>query len=144
MQRVQRLFASLIVAASIAAPAAADEVWSSNEGEIVWETDVGEWAVFKMTDPENPRHAMRIFVPGLEGGMGVRGDHLGYWTAYAPSGWSCPGRLVDELGYISSRWGQAFVMFDEEGFPSGFTAELLACFGGDEPMTLYAEPVLGE
>ena len=147
MNRLILPAASLLALVSIAA-AQADEAWTSNEGDIFWETDrsnaAGDWAVFRMNDPDHAGRPLRIFVPGLDEGRAERGDHLGYWTAYGESCWACPTRMIDAMGYVAPRWGQALVMFGESGFPSGFTAELLPCFGGEAPLTIFAEPVLGE
>lgn len=141
---MKRTITALALAAGLAAlPALADEVWSSEIGEIIYEDDIGEYAVLSFPgDGGEVRYL--AFIEGLGLNYDDRGRHDGYWTGPSGDGFvSCPVSITDHTGESTDNWGRVEMIFLDTGFPSAFIAQRGACF--DPPVdALSAKPVLGE
>ncbi len=119
-------------------PALADEVWSSDLGEIVYEADSGEIAILSFSSPDYGNG--QLFVIGLGGNYDNRGEHEGFWISDGNG--SCPAELTGPDGQSSNNWGRVLIEFEEPGFPSAFDLELGNCF--DEPNDSFqATPEVG-
>lgn len=117
--------------------AAADETWMSDQyGEIIYEKDVGDTAVFSMAGG-HPGSRVFIYLPGLAGNSTDRSEYDGYWIESAPGECSTEKAGVD--GMQSDLWGNAKVTFDTPSYPSGFVLSVGSCSGAftDEG---WAEP----
>ena len=108
----------------LVAPVSADEVWSTDMGQITYLKDVGDVAVLSIDRTSAP--PFLIYVPGLAGNLDSRRDFFGYWLAEEDG--SCPASIAGEDGVTSDSWGGANIMFHETAFPSGFTLVLGECF----------------
>lgn len=126
------------LALTLAAPALADEVWSSDTGEIVYLADEYGAAILSFSDYGGLPG--ELIFPGLAGNFTDRGVHHGYWVGQ--SDMQCAAALGRPGGMTSLTWGRAVIAFDEMGFPSAFTVLLGDC---DEDLTrsLRAEPIVG-
>ncbi len=115
-----------LAALMLAAPAAADEVWSSEMGDIIYEFDQNNTAVFSFTNLD--AYGALLVIPGLAGNLENRGVHDAYWLG-SGSG-DCPAFLAlpgDEQT-ATTNWGRAIVSFDSPAFPTSFTLQLGWCF----------------
>lgn len=136
-----------LVLAFAAAPAMADEVWSTWIGDIVYaETAPNGTAVFTMPavmfNPAAAKGALaRLYIPNLDAVPETRYQHRAFWLIEGSS--NCQVSITGHDGVTSSDWGLAQLYFDEPGFPSGFTMT----FGGceyDNFDFVRATPVVGE
>lgn len=137
-----RLF--LALAASLtAAPALADEAWTTNYGPMIWETDIGDTAVFLLDELAQGHGLTRFLVPGLVLDMnGPRGAYTGIWIA--DSGESpCAADMIDPVtGAKSPHWGTFQITFVGTAFPFEWAGVLGACqFQPWDPIS--GEPVVG-
>jgi hypothetical protein len=138
-----RLFAAAVaLAASLAAPAAADEVWSLPSGnQVIYDRDVGNTAVLTYT-PEQGAGRGQIFVVGMAGQVEGRGRYQAYWVENDDAGAACPAALTDAEGNSWRRWGLATVTFQRPGFPSAITISRGECLTAPAGRVM-ARPVVG-
>jgi hypothetical protein len=141
---VKNVFAALFCLAAL--PAAADEVWSSALGDIIYETDLENGtAVFSapaqllMIDAPADARAW-IYIPDLAYLLDARSVHPAYWLVEGME--LCTTGLVMLDGRKSFTWGDATIAFDTSNFPSGFTLIAGNC-GYDAYLPVRAEPVVG-
>lgn len=140
---IRTVFAALASACLVAAPALADEVWSSEIGDIVYEADIDDYAVLSFEgDGGGVRY--NAFVEGLGMNYDDRSRHDGYWTGPMGDGSTvCAVSIIDHTGQATNNWGRVEVIFVDRAFPSAFIAQRGACF--DEPRdALVARPMVGE
>jgi len=122
------------------APALADEVWTSNVGPVMWETDLGETAVLRL-DVAGTGALVRMFVPGLATDMmGGRGAYTGVWVA-SDADEECVVEMVDPVSARKSRyWGTFTITFVNEGFPSDWAGVYGNCLQTPaEPIQAHAQ-----
>lgn len=128
--------ASLAALALLAAPALADEVWDTAQGQVIYVEDIRDIAVlsFPVAAPPFAQAGgvadANLYVPGLGGNFDARSVHDGYWAM--PGQPICSAALTAPDGMTTQAWGRARIVFDRPGFPTGFTLLLGACF--DEPL----------
>jgi len=112
------------ILAMLAPNAKADEVWTTRDGDIVYETEIDGAAIWSFTTEDGAR-ATLVF-PNLAGNYDNRGTHHGFWLG--PDDGLCD--MTMSFAEFSSRtWGQAIVAFDEPGFPSSLTLLTGNCIG---------------
>ncbi len=134
MRSVAALALALCPAAAIA-----DELWDSPAGQIVYQSEIDDMALlsFPLGDGEG-----MLYIHGMAGNYDDRGVHYGFWIGDGAG--DCAASLTGPDGRSSSDFGSATVVFDDPGFPSGFSAVLVPCmdqFG--VPRHLRAEPYQG-
>lgn len=130
-----------LAAFALSGPALADEVWTSDDGEIVYETDLegSDIAVLAM-------EGVKAYIPGLAGNYDDRGSYSGIWIAdEASDADNCAVAVVrpgsDEES--SNIWGQIDITFIDASYPSVWIAEIGYCF--DAPVAqLIARPVTAD
>lgn len=127
----------------LAAPALADEVWTTEYGDIIYEQDTADFnAVFSVpavafNGLAKPEERGEVTIYGLAGNVSDRyGLFEGYWTA--PGEPMCDTALLARGGKASRSWGRVQIVFDRPAFPSGFTMLFGTCFW-DPVLTLRAE-----
>ena len=135
---MRKALVSTVLALSLASPVLADEVWSSDTGNIVYLADEYGAAILSFTDYDGMTG--ELVFPGLAGNFTERDVHHGYWIGQ--SDWYCDAGLGRPGGIASLTWGRAVIAFDEPGFPTEFTVLLSDC-DGDFERSLRAEPILG-
>ena len=137
-----RSFAAAILAAALALPALADEVWALPSGnQVTYLSDEGDTAVLGYT-PVMGVEQSYIFVPGLAGNYDNRGTFTGYWVEPAYVGKTCPAALVAPGGVVWDRWGIVELKFHKKGFPSKITMKRGDCFAAPAEKILL-KPVVG-
>ncbi len=119
--------------------AQADEVWSSEVGNIVFlsELETGE-AI--LGAPVGEGMMVRMIFPGLAGNYDDRSMHDGIWISPGSFGTeACGISVVDpETGETSNYWGRAQIIFTSTGYPSDIILTAGVCFGEREEM-LFGE-----
>jgi hypothetical protein len=140
--KIRTLVSALAFAAWVAAPAAADEVWSLPSGnQIAYDRDVGNVAVLAYR-PEQGVGRGQIFVVGLGGHSDHRGHYQAYWVENDDAGAACPAALTDAEGHVWHRWGIATVTFQKPDFPSSIAIARGECLSGPSGEVI-ARPVVG-
>ncbi len=122
----------LAVFGTLPAAVLADEAWTSNVGNIVWEEDVNNTAIFLYKTPSTTEGKTRLFIRNLvPDTAGRRGTYSGYWTDDS-KGELCEAYLTDPKGTETRRWGRMIITFEKaaDGLWN-FTASVGDCF--DEP-----------
>lgn len=127
----------------VSGTALADEVWTSDIGDIVYEDDVDTYAVLSFPgDGGEVRYL--AFIDGLAFNYDDRSRHDGYWTGPSGDGdVTCPVSITDAYGETTDNWGRLEVLFVETGYPSAIVAQRGACFDTPKDM-LVAKPLLGD
>jgi len=110
------------------ASAAADEVWSTPIGDVVYEADTPKgWAVWSypgLTDRGT------VYLKGLAGIYEDRGAYAGIWVEPATSDIElCDVAVTDPVtGEPQFNWGRVDIVFTEPDFPGGWVALRGNCF----------------
>lgn len=125
--------ASGIACAAMAAPAMADEMWSTNWGTMEYSEDLGSTAVLVYD-----RGA--LFIDGPGGNYTNRGYHSGFWIEYFDTGVQCSEPAVDDYGNESWAWGYLDVQFIDPGYPARWSADYTVC-DGPVAGTITASPM---
>lgn len=129
----------LLALLALAAPAQADEMWTTAQGEAFYDIDVETTAVFSVTVDGG---VARLYIPNLVGVWPRSGVWEGYWImpenlADMPV---CDATLTGPDGKQSQTWGTALIAFDD--MPStGWTA-LTGWCTSPVATTIRATPVV--
>lgn len=137
------IIAAAALSAAIAAPALADEVWTTAIGEVIYdhETEDGH-AVLTYPIQGQPVRGISYF-DGLAGVFEGRGSFSGVWIEYEGSGAPrCPYAIMDpETGDPRYYWGQTTITFVQPDFPGSWIVQRGYCFE-DPSEFLAGEPVV--
>mmetsp|Transcript_23826 Transcript_23826/g.43026 ORF Transcript_23826/g.43026 Transcript_23826/m.43026 type:complete len:145 (+) Transcript_23826:2372-2806(+) len=117
--------------------AAADEIWDSPTGLIVYEVDSHGDAIFSFNSYNGAK--ANLIIEGFAARLDDRGTHQGYWIG--DDGLDCKATLSHPGGYSGTKWGKAVVVWDKKNFPSSFTMTTGDCFGEPE-VSLQADPTV--
>lgn len=135
---------ALALAVLAATPALSDEIWSTEYGQIIYETDrdgyIGVLSipaqVMNLDAPADARITVNVL--GLAGNTTDRyGLFEGYWTGGTTP--NCEPAIIGENGKRTNDWGRIHLYFDKPDFPTGFTLILGTCFY-DPYLSVRAEP----
>lgn len=138
---MKRIFLAALISLGLASGVSADEVWTTEEGEITYdrELEANQMAVFS-------GNGITMYIDGLAGVYTDRGSYSGIWVLdEAPEGEvGCPVAIVRPGTTNSSTafWGQMQITFIDPDFPSVWMAQLGTCFEGLND-TIIARPVTG-
>lgn len=136
---MHRMLLAAAVALAVPSAAFADEIWTSDSGDVVYESEVDGTAIFSYgTDPSNRGY---LYFPGLAGNYDNRSSHYGYWIS--PGQGSCLAPLTGADGFSSTNWGSLIIIFHKKAFPTGWTLMSGSCFGPLEN-TLVGTPKTGK
>ena len=120
--------------------AQADEVWSSDIGEIIYETDLSN-GMAVLSYPTDGEVRGLAYVAGLAGQYEGRTGYEGVWMEPATQSGGCDVEIAaPETGEISNNWGRVKVIFVDPDFPSTFIALRGDCFDDPDAM-LVARPI---
>ena len=139
---MKRFLLAMMGGLACVAGASADEVWTTNEGNIVYERDIeaGQMAVFR-------GNGVTMYIEGLAGVYTDRGSYSGIWVLdEAPVGaQGCPVAIVlpGTTDQSTAYWGQMEITFSDPDFPSIWMAQLGNCFEGLSD-TIIARPVTAQ
>lgn len=124
---------ALFACGAYAPNALADEVWTTQESDVVYEEDRGQTAIWSYDNGGS------IFIYGLAGVVTDRGSYSGYWTQ-PTSSVRCDTFRENEQGEPTYHWGKFDITFIDSDFPSRWYANVALCDG--EPFVhLDGEPV---
>lgn len=115
----------------------ADEVWDTEEYQVIYQEDREDTAVWTYGDGRGA-----IFIEGLAGEINNRGSYNGYWVQESSSlRCETPKENID--GELSYHWGRFDITFTKPDFPSTWQAKFGVC---DRPttITLNGTPVTQE
>ena len=118
---------------------AADEVWESNVGRIVYADEIGPTAVFAYGPAEDPGV---IYLLGLSKVYQNRGTYDGYW-AKEKSKVECSTERPGIFGKMTRYWGRIQMKFVDKNFPARWEAIWSYCENPKESMVIKATPQVG-
>jgi hypothetical protein len=125
-----RLLAGLAMIASAAAPAMADETWTTAFGTLIYERDVNNYtAVISYPIPGTDMRG-EAFIEGMTGYYPREGSLEGIWIEPATEeGPFCGVSLAHpETGKPVGNWGRARVIFTDPTVPNGMVIQRGFCF----------------
>jgi len=120
-----------------AQPAAADEVWTTEEYDVVYLEDRDRTAIWTYGDTDSPIGT--IFIDGLAGVFTGRTSYGGYWVQESSS-LRCDTYREDINGDHAYHWGRFDITFIDPDFPSRWEASFGLC-DGPTPITLTGTPI---
>lgn len=108
---------------AIVAPqkAIADEVWTTEEYDVVYEADRNNTAIWTYGEGQGT-----IFIDGLAGVYSNRGTYSGYWVQDSSS-LRCDTFREGADGEPTYYWGSFDITFIDSDFPSRWEAEFGLC-----------------
>lgn len=116
-------FLAFVVAAFCATSALADEVWDSDIGAFVYESDEADGsAVLSFRNFDG--YQATLVIPDLAGNYDNRGLHDAFWIGQGPG--FCLGSLSYD-GKSGNQWGGALLQFDTSSYPTSFTLLMGDC-----------------
>lgn len=125
--------------------ACADEVWTSEIGDVIYDHDTGDGHAVLTYPIEGSDVRGLGYIAGLGGVYEGRTAYTGIWIepddAGAPA---CDYAITDpETGEPRQTWGQVEMIFVEPDFPSSWVIKRGYCF---EPLSefLVGHPVTGD
>ncbi|WP_414565635.1 MULTISPECIES: hypothetical protein [unclassified Anabaena] len=113
--------------------ALADEVWTTEEYNVVYQEDRNKTAVWHYGEDGV------IFIDGLAGVFSDRGSYNGYWVQNSSSV-RCDTYREGADGKPTYHWGRFEITFIDSDFPSRWKANISLC-DSDPVMTLNGIPV---
>lgn len=116
--------------------ALADEVWTTEEYDVVYEEDRNRTAIWSYGD-----NGGTVFIDGLAGVYTGRESYSGYWVQNTSS-LRCDTYREGADGEPTYHWGSFEIDFLDPDFPSRWEAQIGLC---DQPPTipLTGTPVVG-
>lgn len=134
------LVATTMISAGVIGVAHADEVWSTEIGDVIYEADLAN-GMAVLSYPTDGDVRGLAYMAGLAGEYEGRTAYEGVWMEPATSKGTCDVEIAaPETGEISNNWGRVQVIFVEPDFPATFVALRGDCF--DEPdAMLVARPI---
>ena len=135
------MIAAIVGTAALSlAVAHADEVWSTDIGDVIYETDLSN-GMAVLSYPTDGEVRGLAYIAGLAGEYTGRTGYDGIWMEPASEDGVCDIEIAaPETGEISNNWGRVEVIFVDPDFPGTFVAIRGDCF--DEPdAMLVARPV---
>ena len=130
---MKKLLLTAALASLCAAPALADEVWSSEFGDIIYERDLyNGMAVLSYPLEEYEEERGLVYVFGLAGQYEGRGRYDGIWIE--PFEMSDPNLCEVAISNPETedpeyKWGRVELIFANPDYPGTFVAQGADCFG---------------
>lgn len=137
-----KTFIAMAAALALSGVATADEVWTTEDGEVSYESEIerGKIAVFAAD-------GVKMYISGLAGEYTGRGTYDGVWVLdeQGAPGEGCSYDIVrpgseEVVGY----WGTISVTFIDADFPSIWIADMGACLDGFDSQMIARPKVLRE
>ncbi|MEM9807161.1 MAG: hypothetical protein AAF959_17995 [Cyanobacteria bacterium P01_D01_bin.56] len=114
--------AAVLLMGAFAPPAVlADEVWSTEEYDVVYQDERNRTAIWTYGDGVGT-----IFIDGLAGVYTNRGSYTGYWVQETSS-LECDTFREDANGEPTYHWGRFEIDFIDPDFPSRWEAMIGLC-----------------
>lgn len=115
------LAAALLIAGFTSQAALADERWSTEEYDVVYQDERNRTAIWTYGDEIGT-----IFIDGLAGVYTGRGSYTGYWVQESSS-LRCDTFREDANGEPTYYWGRFEITFIDPDFPSRWEAMIGLC-----------------
>ncbi len=120
--------------------AMADEVWSTEIGDVIYEIDL-ENGMAVLSYPTDGEARGRAYLSGLAGVYTGRTGYDGIWIEPSSEEGTCDVEIAaPDSGDVTNNWGRVKVIFVEPDFPSTFVALRGDCFAEPSEM-LVARPI---
>lgn len=134
------IIGSALFATTFIGAAQADEVWSTEIGDVIYEADL-ENGMAVLSYPTDGDVRGLAYVAGLAGEYTGRTAYEGVWMEPASEEGVCDVEIAaPETGEISNNWGRIQVVFVDQDYPGTFVALRGECFDDPDAM-LVARPV---
>lgn len=121
MKKTIFLAAALLIGASVPQAALADEMWSTEEYDVIYQDERNRTAIWTYGDGVGT-----IFIDGLAGVYTDRGAYSGYWVQESSS-LKCDTFREDAKGNATYHWGRFELEFIDPDFPSRWVAQIGLC-----------------
>lgn len=128
------LAAALLIAGFTSQAALADERWSTEEYDVVYQDERNRTAIWTYGDETGT-----IFIDGLAGVYTDRGSYTGYWVQESSS-LRCDTFREDANGEPTYYWGRFDITFVDPDFPSRWEAMIGLC-DREPTITLTGTPI---
>lgn len=129
-----------LIGAALIGAAQADEVWSTEIGDVIYEADL-ENGMAVLSYPTDGDVRGLAYIAGLAGEYVGRTAYEGVWMEPATAEGTCDVEIAaPQTGEISNNWGRVEIIFVDPDFPGTFVAVRGDCFGEPDAM-LVARPV---
>jgi hypothetical protein len=115
------LAAALVLSTFVPQVALADEMWSTEEYNVVYQGERNRTAIWTYGDGVGT-----VFIDGLAGVYTDRGSYSGYWVQKTSS-LPCDTFREDAKGEPTYHWGQFEVTFIDPDSPSRWEAKIGRC-----------------
>ncbi|NEP20411.1 MAG: hypothetical protein F6J97_26615 [Leptolyngbya sp. SIO4C1] len=125
----------LLTCAFVPQPALADEVWTTEEYDVIYQADRNSTAIWSYGN------SGLVFIDGLGGVYTDRGSYSGYWVQETSS-LRCDTYREGAEGKPTYHWGRFEVTFIDPDFPSRWHAHIGLC-DREPTIPLNGTPVLG-
>ena len=122
---------------NIAPKVVADEVWRTEEFNVIYLEDRGQTAIWEYGDGVG-----YVLLDGLAGEYTDRGTYTGYWVQKSSSR-RCDTFREDVTGLPTYHWGNVEVEFIDKDFPSRWTLKLGICDQAS-PIELNGTPIVSD
>ena len=122
---------------SLPAMVAADEVWDSTRGRVVYETDLAATAIWSY---RSQYYVGLIHIAGLAGIIENRDTYEAYWVQNH-SDKRCKSVRPTQNGGVSHYWGRVHITFIGNRFPYEWTAKWSYCNDDMQDELWTAKPV---
>ncbi len=131
--------------AACAAPALADEVWTTVIGDVVYERELPTGEAVLSYPVDDGTASGLAYIEGLAQTYEGRGAFSGVWIEDdLPPADGCNVSISDpESGAPRNNWGRLELVFTEPDFPGGWVAIRGDCFNQPESY-LVGKPVTGD
>jgi len=136
---IKQAVLSAVCVWGLVATVAADEVWESSFGRVIYETDIGPTAIWSY---RADGYVGLIHLAGLAGIYTNRGSYEGYWVQNA-SEKRCRTQRPTQNGATSYYWGRFHITFVNKDFPSHWKAKWSYCNDEMEEKLWLARPIVG-
>ena len=114
------LILALLTGGLIPQQALADEVWSTEEYDVIYQQDRNRTAIWSYGS------SGIVFIDGLAGVYTNRGSYTGYW-AQDSSSMRCDTYREGKNGEPTYHWGRFEITFIDSEFPSRWHAHIGLC-----------------
>ena len=126
------------LALGIALAASADEKWTVQDEEVIYEADLDN-GMAVLAHKEG-----RMFIEELAGEYTGRGSYDGIWISYDDHD-NCEVAIVDPMtGDTTKNWGRVKLVFIDPDFPGRWVAMGSECFETPDDDPIIGLPVTGE
>lgn len=129
---------TLLTIASASQKALADEMWSTEEYDVVYQDERNRTAIW--TYGEEDKVLGTIFIDGLAGVYQGRGSYTGYWVQESSS-LRCDTFREGADGKPTYHWGRFEITFIDPNFPSRWRAKFGLC-DRSTSITLNGKPFI--